>query len=462
MAFLKFTSDNKNFSWVIQKNPATGMVLKPLRAGFLFGYFPKRDNQVLENEYCIYFKDTSDEISYRVHPNDESFEYLSTSKYNDARFLTDAIQELLHTAREGAKEDNRDEAGLHELHLNLLATDFKTVAIFRRYFKELVIDAEEVSKNNFKVVFKNVEPITISHFLKLINLFGIFAILNSDNYIYLDAGLIEKYLKLINTLDTPYFIRYLFKIRLLRSEKKYLESLEALQATNRYSIKMQFGDTHDMRIAFIKSKLAIDLPIVDIGAGIDFRYMKAYAEHLQNSDLPYYAIEIDEDARERMKAAAKNRGWSNVQVFESLDDFLTQYSNERVNVLCTEVLEHNELNAATSLIKTVTDKLNYNSFIITVPNAEFNQFYGMETEFRHLDHKWEMSEPEFISTVEKLNLNAKTLEFIGVGDKVNDIAVSNGLVIKSETFVQGKLIPPPPPQPTRQKREPRTRDAVTN
>jgi hypothetical protein len=427
------------------------MILRPNRAGYLFGYFPLKDGVTVENEYCIYFKDTSDVISYREHPKDEQFEYLSASKYNDARFITDAIQELLHTAREGVVlkegETDYDVPSLHTMTVNLIGTDYKTFDIFKRYFTDIEIETTEVSKNNFKTTFSNKVPQTFSYFLSLVNLFAIFAVLNSENYTYITDEMIKKYLRFINKIDAPYFIRYLFKIRMLRGETKYKNNIEVLQQTEKYKIQMEFGDTHDMRINYVKNNLAIDLPIVDIGAGIDFRYMKAYTEHLQDAGLPYYVIEIDEDARERIRAASKNRGWHNVEIFESLDDFLLQYSGERVNVLCTEVLEHNELSVAEKLVSQVVEKINYNTFVITVPNSDFNQFYGMSTEFRHNDHKWEMGAKDWdnfcLKALFPVASNGTTMVSSGVGDKVDDIPVSHGIVMRNVDYVPGIPYPKP-------------------
>ena len=59
MAIIKLSSTNPKFSHVIMKNPASGMQIKTLRQGFSFGWFKD------ESEYCVYFKDSDDEISFK-------------------------------------------------------------------------------------------------------------------------------------------------------------------------------------------------------------------------------------------------------------------------------------------------------------------------------------------------------------------------------------------------------------
>lgn len=428
MAILTVKSGNKNLSFVLQKNPASGMFVKSLKQGALFAWFPKGSTQ----DYVIYFKDASDQITYKVHP-DESFEYLNSSKYNDARFINDAIQEIMHAAREG-KGDSAiyDVPCNHMITVNLVNTDFKTIDIFRRYFPEIEMLSEQVSKNNYRLKFTSQKHMKLQYILQVINLFGIFAQLNSPTYSYLTEDLVKKYVRIANEIDAPYFIRYLIKMRMCRSLNTFNSVKEDLERSNKVQIEMTHGDTHQMRIDWMKTVLDDNLSIVDIGTGIDYRYLKSWAPKLQEKGLMYYAIEIDFDARERIKAGLRNRNLDDcVMLFESLDEFMV-YNNEyltkeKLNVMCTEVLEHNEFSAAKKIMKTVCTGINYNKFIITVPNKNFNVFYGLEG-FRHDDHKWEADANDITKLVIATN-SLVDAELHLVGDKVNGIPVTYGLVI---------------------------------
>ena len=445
MAILHIKSANDNLSFVLQKNPASGMFVKSNKQGCLFGFFPKTNGEVVTNEYVVYFKDASDKITYKRHP-DEQFEYLNASKYNDARFINDAIQEVLHAAREG-KGDSKvyDTVTNHTIKISLVETNFKTIDIFRRYFPTIAMNSEEISNDNYRMEFVTLEPTTLQYLLQVINLFSIFAQLNSPTYSYLTEDLVKKYVRIANEVDAPYFIKYLIKIRMCRAEGIF-ESVKAdLETSNRYAIQMQHGDTHDNRIQWIKNILAepevkgsrptwtLDRSIVDIGTGIDYRYLKILAPKLKDTGLTYHAIEIDHDARERIKAGLVNRGLEDVvDIYESLDEFI-KYHNEYLNketfdVLCTEVLEHNEFDVAKSIIKQVTKNINYNRFIVTVPNAAFNKFYGLDG-FRHDDHKWEANDGDIAKLVGNLNH-----EISPVGDIVDNIPVTIGIVITQKVY----------------------------
>jgi hypothetical protein len=431
MAILKITSSNLNLSQVLQKNPASGLYLKSLRNGMLFGYFPQYNGELRTNEYVVHFKDASDSISYKRHP-DEQFEHLNASKYNDARFINDAIQEVLHSAREGKGSSTAfDLAAEHSVYINLCETEFKTIDIFQRYFEDVTIEYSEVSKDNYRLTFTAKGK--LSYLLKVVNLFGIFATLNSPTFNYLTEDLIAKYIRIANDVDAPYFIKYLIKIRMCRSESKFLSMKGELEKSSRNKIEMQFGDSHNMRINFIKNIVDDSLPIVDIGTGIDFRYLKIFAPKLQAKGLTYYAIERDPDALARIRAAIKNRCLEDtVEIFESLEEFLAYHKDyhakQRFNVICTEVLEHNTFIEATQLVKTVCSQVESEKFVITVPNIEFNQFYGLGTAFRHDDHKWEATFDDLV----KLVPGYREFETYNVGDTVDGIPVTYGLLIKGK------------------------------
>ena len=91
MAILQLTSNNPKFSYVIVKNPNSNMLIKNIRYGKLFGWFT--DPQ----KFNCYFKDADNEVSYKSHP-DESFEFVSTCKYNSAMFVINTISDYFHTA----------------------------------------------------------------------------------------------------------------------------------------------------------------------------------------------------------------------------------------------------------------------------------------------------------------------------------------------------------------------------
>ena len=183
-----------------------------------------------------------------------------------------------------------------------------------------------------------------------------------------------------------------------------------------------------------KKEWTLKYSIIDIGAGIDYRYIKIFAPKLQAAGLTYYAVEIDFDARERIKAGLRNRNLEDtVELFESVDELLAHFVNyppkEKFTVICTEVLEHNEFTEAQKLVNKVCKHIPFDQFIVTVPNAEFNQFYGLEG-FRHDDHKWEANNLSLANLFSGLNSAHWNKKVSDVGDTVNDIPVTFGVQVK--------------------------------
>ncbi|MNI90426.1 hypothetical protein D3C73_1479450 [compost metagenome] len=95
----------------------------------------------------------------------------------------------------------------------------------------------------------------------------------------------------------------------------------------------------------------------------------------------------------------------------------------------TEVVEHMSQEEAGQLIRQICTQVDFDKFIITTPNADFNRYYELSG-FRHDDHKWEMGEEMFQrwmrDVIKETDLQA---EFVAVGDGVNDIKTTQGVIL---------------------------------
>lgn len=88
MAIVQVKSTNPSFSFVIRKNPGSGMLLRAVRKGMAYGWYTD------EATFNVYFKDADNEVSYKQHRQDQ-FEYLNVSRYNTPLFVLGAINEFL-------------------------------------------------------------------------------------------------------------------------------------------------------------------------------------------------------------------------------------------------------------------------------------------------------------------------------------------------------------------------------
>lgn len=104
MAIVQVRSTNPQFSFLIKKNPNSGMMLRSIRRGMAYGWYT--DQQT----FNVYFKDADNEISYKQHEN-ENFEYLNVSRYNTPLFPLNAINEFFSASLKAQDErDGTDES----------------------------------------------------------------------------------------------------------------------------------------------------------------------------------------------------------------------------------------------------------------------------------------------------------------------------------------------------------------
>jgi len=199
--------------------------------------------------------------------------------------------------------------------------------------------------------------------------------------------------------------------------EKYLEE-DGLQ------VDLKFQGTKQQRIQFVASQLELDVPILDIGCG-DFDYYKKMMK--LGFKEQYYAVDKEEHVERLCRTVSKRYDENNLTFFSSLDEFRKQ---EKMNVLLTEVIEHNSVDDAKALIAQALG-YNVNKLFITTPNVEFNRFYNMENPMRHDDHVFEPTRAEFRALIEECTEGKNcSVEYFELGDCINGIQPTQGCVIK--------------------------------
>lgn len=188
--------------------------------------------------------------------------------------------------------------------------------------------------------------------------------------------------------------------------------------------------TYRQRVQFITSQLEKDISVLDIGCGEFTYYKKMMAQDFAAS---YYAVDTNSDFERLAQTISRRYEGDNLIFLHSLEAF---DSDESVNILLTEVIEHNPLEEAKELIKKAL-ALNFNKLIITTPNVTFNQFYSMEKELRHDDHHFELTEQAFEELIEdcirdKADSKKYKTQFFRLGDSLNDIQPTLGCIITKE------------------------------
>jgi len=418
MAIVCLTSENPSFSFVIKKNPKAEMTLRSIRKGVACGWYSN------EQTYNIFFKDGENDISFKKN-HDEFFEYLNLSRYNTPLFPLNAINEFFsHLLK---KHDERDQLGYtNTFSVNMVYMKGEHyLEIFTRHFPAFKLEATPICKNNYGIVIRTDESL-----LKLMQfsmLFFLFLSMVGKEHLDVPDELASKYIDIMNELDSPYFIRYLFVKNVIKEKRQFKKLRSSLEQSSRYEMKFQYGNTAEQRKEAIEYFLPFTREIVDIGCG-EGAYAIPFSQKLEKHT--YYAIDIDEEMLKQVQKKAKRKGISNVTTYSDLEEFMNDYQQQKVNVLLTEVVEHMQVADAEAIIQQVLKNIDFEHFIITTPNQTFNSYYELEG-FRHEDHQWEMTTDEFQQWINHLVKEQQVdVSFITIGDSVNGVSTTQGVVIK--------------------------------
>lgn len=412
MALMTIKSDNKDFSWIIVKNPETGIVTKKVRQGNGYGWYSAEDT------YHLYFKDGIDKDSF----SQGDFEYLSKNKFGQPFAYNALITTFLRDVIKGVQKKDVKANNSITLH----QVNFKGKKLFEHLQKHLAIkfEYEEVIPCVFKVTFSNKGSLH-----ELVSCILVCCLLLSGEtgsmLTKLDEDFMEKYATLIQKLNLPYYLRYMFARNYLKSKQQF-DKFSGMLETDQ--IKLQHGDTAMQRLRFIESQIDHQLPILDVGAG-----QGLYALNLSKRAVhTYHAVDIDEVLMEAVAAKSKARGLD-VVTYNNISEVNIEGS---CDIILTEVIEHMPLDEAEELVSYIMQNFNYRNLFITTPNKEFNKHYLLEEgEFRHDDHDWEMESSEFIDWFVAKFLKFKPengqLEYVEVGDKVDGCPTTQGFIVRN-------------------------------
>ncbi|WP_438431414.1 class I SAM-dependent methyltransferase [Gorillibacterium sp. sgz500922] len=417
MAIVQLRSTNPQFSFLIKKNPNTGMMLRSIRKGMAYGWYSDPQS------FNVYFKDADNEVSYK-RDEGEAFEYLNVSRYNTPLFPLNAINEFFSAPLKG--RDERDVDGYeHTLYVNMVHIErVHYVEFFEKHLKEFTFEIAHQAHKSYSLTMTTSK--SLYHLLHAASVFCLFLSMFGNEYIDISDSILEKYIKSINVIDAPFYIRSLFARNFLNSRDRFHKFKGQLENTERYRIRFAYGGTAFQRRAYIGNVLPFDKAILDVGCGEGF-YAIPFAGKIEGT---YYAIDIQEELLEQVSRKAEAKEIENIVTFRSVDEFLESYNGEQVDVILTEVIEHMSQEEARRLILRICSEVEFDRFLITTPNADFNRYYELSG-FRHEDHKWELGKESFQAWMREIIREADLhAEFVDVGDGVDDVQTTQGVIFQ--------------------------------
>ncbi len=429
---LKIHSINKYLLDLLFKNPNTdnGLYFKPLKNGVIVG------NAIDANNYEVVFQDTkysylpedSNQIDFQSYCNplvvlqicNELFSHILKEK-ND--FENQQISWLNITQGAIDKDVCTIEIPTFYIHSNWYRKD---QFLLSKYFSGIVV--EHQIGRNFKLTItgKNVFDA-----FNLLNLMALFTHITNEYgmFTFIDDEFALKYVRILTNLENvPYFVFYLFIKRAVKNERQFQKIkpiFENYLAKKDIVANLTYYNTHQDRVRFITNQLEKEMPILDVGCG-EFIYYKRMMN--LGFDNNYYAIDSDKQFERMSNFLSQKYDANNLHFYTSLDDYT---STEKVNILLTEVIEHNTIEDAKSLIKQLLT-FNFNQLIISTPNDDFNKFYFNDDAMRHDDHHFELTQFEFKNLIDEcINKNTNfELNYNQIGDTLNGIQPTQAVIIK--------------------------------
>ncbi|MBP1966443.1 class I SAM-dependent methyltransferase [Paenibacillus aceris] len=417
MAIVQVRSTNPQLSFIIKKNPESGVMLRSIRKGMAYGWYTDA------SAFNVYFKDADNEISYKQNEQ-ENFEYLNVSRYNTPLFPLNAINEFFSAPLKA--QDERDVEGYeHTFYINMIHIEMvRYVEFFQKYLKDFTFEIVHQAHKSYSLTVTTRR--SLYHLMHAVSVLCLFLSMFGNEYIDISESILDKYIKSINVIDAPFYIRSLFVRHFLSSKERFKNYKTELENTSRYDIRFDYGGTGLQRRNYIARALPFDKSILDVGCGEGF-YAIPFSAKIEGT---YYAIDINEELLETVTRKAKSKEIDNIVPFSSIDRFLEAYNGEKVDIILTEVIEHMSEDEAKGLIRHICEQVDFDHFIITTPNSDFNVYYELPG-FRHEDHKWEMGQEEFQQWLMDVICETRfDYEFVSIGDGVNHIQTTQGVILK--------------------------------
>lgn len=417
MAIIDIKSENEKFSWVIKKNPTTQIEQnmpyeKKIKEGVVYGWYCE------ENKYRIYFKDHQKKSSFGDNENI----YLNQEQYNHPYAYVTMLSEVLSSAIK--KEDVNDIVCYNEVVLNNI--EIKNLLIsemFIKYLKDFNINITVVYKNILNIKFSGL--LTLNKLLNVVQLFCFMQVaINKNNNIMIHEDMVVKYVKILNAIDAPYFLVYLFLSRVCWNNEVFNKAI--LEITHNNWV-LNYGNTQLQRYIKIKENIKTGGVLHDIGCGELF-----YSVKFSNFFEKVYAWDASEEIQNKNKNQLINKSINNIILKNEFTVDTTKEINREDTVLMTEVLEHMpKENAAILLEKIKNTKCK--KIIITFPNGDFNVNYMLNgLKFRHDDHYWEPSYEEVKDFIYNIFTdNNYKIKIEKIGDIVDNISVATLVMIES-------------------------------
>ena len=432
MGFLIIESENKDLSWVLCKNPESGMIARSMRSGIVFGWYHNAQT------YVTKFNDYTNEVSFRKNPND-NYNYLGSLQYCSPLLLSTIMSELFSSTLN--KLNQKDIECVNKIILKLIKLNKKAINFIEKinnYIKLFNIEYVETKYTGLYNFTISSKKSTIKELFNYSYLLG--NLLNVLVIGYVDKPKLDQLDKIINfmiKINVPYYPRYLIKTNMI-SKTDFIVLKNKLEKIDNSQVIMNWGNSQEQRYKFIESHVSFSSDIIDFGCGEGF-YVKKLLPQLSPQNK-YIAWDADPEELVKVKYfKEKNQQYTNLIIPESQEElfrFIKDTKNDfslKPIILISEVFEHIEPSEAIELLKKIKLNINFSYMIITTPDVGFNIHYSPDGEInmRHHDHKYEYTKEEFVNVISSIFDPIYKKSFHQVGDIIDSNSITQSCIIYS-------------------------------
>ncbi|PYF06198.1 3' terminal RNA ribose 2'-O-methyltransferase Hen1 [Ureibacillus chungkukjangi] len=251
-------------------------------------------------------------------------------------------------------------------------------------------------------------------------LFVLIPVLDNYKHYYIDEQEVEKIVRYGEGWLDKHPKREFILRQALRFKEVYGQfENQHTKKENESSPKLRLNDLRYDKIVGKVNQLKRKETVVDLGSGEG-----KLSEKLGFIDgvKEILAVEPSESATlkalKRFEKAAQDKNFVKPrQIFGSLFYYDERLKGKDVLILC-EVIEHIDEYRLPKIIQTILQDYRPRTLIITTPNQEYNEVYGMGGDYRHPDHRFEWTREEFQTWCKTQNENHEyNIAFDGIGEE---------------------------------------------
>ena len=367
---IKVNSSNSNLSYILNKNPNSGFLIRDCRKGFIVGKY------VTPLTFAAIFEEGVGQDSFEKEGN-----YLVYRGYCSAESALTVLTTLFDCIKKDSNNKYEEGPSLNTITIECLDVDVKHLSIFNT--ENFNITYYSIADNCNLVqlnVTNNGSLIDLLRYTSLI----LFMQLVKDNVSYLTLDQVNVYANIITKNDSiPFIVRHRFRGILEDNMSKKVVPL-----LNNDHIKLSnIGRNEQQRFAFVSTHIKYRDSVLDIGCGPG-KYIKV------SKATKYIGVDIDENVLAKAKSKAEYLGVQGS--FYSNWNIALEQLTEPTTVLLIEVLEHVEYDEALNIVLACKKNPYVKQILVSTPNKNFNKYFNLgPNDVRYEDHLYEFTEVDF-------------------------------------------------------------------